>query len=215
MRNALQVFRDSSGYVVMGKDDIGFEIIRFKNPELFPLIHDSIIGYKDKAGLLKTSRMHLYNYFEQYIYEDLFSPNSDYQHYKSVSKDQVGLFGYLLDSNNIISKRYKAKHMLISTIPPYLSMKGLMFLNEKYYCILETDSSLIVSEVKHLESGDLANDYIFKTNLVGVRQFRKIDSNTYVIILSSTDWESPCHKFTCLIINDNFIKTYHFVPGQD
>lgn len=212
MRIPHQVFKDSLGYVVMGKDDIGFEIIRFRNPELLPVIHDSIIGYNDIEGLIQPSRMYLYNYFEQYIYEELYSSNSDYSHYKSVSKDQVGLFGYLLDSNNNISKRYKAEHMLISTRPPYLSMKGLMFLNDRYYCILETDSSVFVSEGKHVDSGDLANDYIFKTNLIGVRQFRKIDPNTYVILLSSTDWESPCHNFTCLIINDNFIKTYHFIP---
>lgn len=217
MRNALQVFNDTSVYVVMGKDDIvdGFEIIRFRNPELLPVIHDSIIGYCDKEGLIKPRRMYLYNYLEQYIYKDLYSSNSDYSWCKSISKNQVGLFGNLLDSNNSISKRYKAEHMLISTRPPYSNMKGIMFLNEKYYCILEIDSSLIVSEVKHMESGDLANDYIFKTNLVGVRQFREIDPNTYMIILSSTDWDSPCHKYTCLIINDQYIKTYHFIPDRN
>jgi len=212
MRIAHQVFKDSSGYVVMGKDDIGFEIIRFRNPELLPVIHDSIIGYNDIEELIQPSRMYLYNYFEQYIYEELYSSNSDYSHYKSVSKDHVGLFGYLLDSNNNISKRYKAEHMLISTRPPYSSMKGLMFLNDRYYCILQIDSSLIISEVKHLESEDLTNDYIFKFDSLIVWQFRKIEPNTYVINLSATDWESPCHKFTCLIINDNFIKTYHFIP---
>ncbi len=209
-----QIFSDSSGYVVLGRSPFGDQycVLRFHNPEQLPQIDDSLkafFAYKLEGQIEYAD---FYNFFVEKMRQEIINSDSSNIEKTICNTENFHQQFMPLDSASIVSKFYHVKHMLIQTIKPYTHCYGIIQKNQAYYAVLNIDSMYYVSELSYLESDKLINHSILMLPVNRIFLFSRTYNNETIIITSKSDIEDACHLFTCLVITDNFIKTYHFTP---
>jgi len=212
-----QVIKDSSGYIVFGRLDhmvSSYSVIHIKHPEKLPKVPDSLIMY-DFSGKTDTSILICLDIYLRSQMSKGYS-NRDTIKVQGDSLD-FGCFN-VFDSNQIYltydSANYSSNDVVYLIKQDNTDSVGeaIFMYQSKLYIILIDEKFWYLCEMNNLSQKIIQDNYIVKIPKPRFCITRTYFGDSFLFVYCYSDMDYPCMKFTCLIINDNFIKTYHFIP---
>ncbi|MDX9932112.1 MAG: hypothetical protein RB294_05975 [Bacteroidales bacterium] len=212
-----QVIKDSSGYIVFGRLDHMvslYSVIHIKHPEKLPKVPDSLIMY-DFSGKTDTS---ILLYLDIYLKSQMIEIFSDSITIKTQANSLDFECFNIFDAKQIYltydSMNYSANDVvnLIKQDNTDSVGEAIFMYQSKLYIILIDEKFWYLCEMNNLSQKIIQDNYIVKIPKPRFCITRTYFGDSFLFVYSYSDMDSPCMNFTCLIINDNFIKTYHFIP---
>jgi hypothetical protein len=225
MPQPVQAFKENNNYIVTGFFDYtnGSEVIEFANPDLLPVIPDSLIQYSPQKKEKYPKLLYLDQYLEFQIllalpdsFQELIRETEKHKFDETRIDDSTTLislsFFGIFDS--LLRYTEKAVYILdnkFSTNRSGLFCKAVIPYRNKRYCLFDDYEYLYLCK---LNSSNM--DTVFESRFYQFKKpvyyFIHNFGETQLLFCNYSEWDSFNSNFKCILINDNFIKTYHFTP---